>query len=383
MSSHISNNIVVMAAAGAGKTWDICHRALEVANQSSKPALIVTYTNRSANSAKTELMKQNRGFPHSRVLVKTWYSFLLSDLIKPYQYTVTDGKINHVQSLDFSDMYGAINYHLAGTYSRYITSAKCVRANQASELAVLINLRSGGKSIQRLEKIYSSICIDEVQDMTGYDLDLLKLLMQSKIGITCSGDNKQATFKTHNTRKNKGKSGKNIWDYFKSLEKEGLVHIEQNLVSRRFNTDICYFANLVFPTGETMTSNMNVVTGHDGVFLISQTDVEEYINIYSPQLLRFDAKTHVDLPCLNFGACKGETFERVLIYPNKPLKDFIVKGKSLESPAKYYVGVTRPRYSLAIVLDKFPKTIEGFEEAKLFLGQREITVMKYNGFSAV
>ena len=57
---------------------------------------------------------------------------------------------------------------------------------------------------------------------------------------------------------------------------------------------------------------------------------------------------------MNFGECKGLTFDRILIFPNKPFLEYIQKGKALGSPEKYYIAVTRPRYSIAIVVDKFP-----------------------------
>ena len=63
-----------------------------------------------------------------------------------------------------------------------VNSGKNVRCNQASELAVLLNQRSNGKSIGRLEEIYSNIYFDEVQDLAGYDIEILKLLMIGEDG---------------------------------------------------------------------------------------------------------------------------------------------------------------------------------------------------------
>ena len=238
MPSVILNNIAKMSAAGSGKTWDICHEALAVVERSDKKALIVTYTNRSAESARNQIRVQNEGVLHPQVIVKTWYRFLLSEMIKPYQTAVTNGRINHVKSVDFSEQYGQRNFYKAGTYARYINPYRNVRSNQASELAVFINKQSAGKSIERLQGIYSNIFFDEIQDLAGYDIELLRLLMESSVAITCCGDNKQATFKTHIAKKNKNQTGPNIWEFFRMLEKEGIVRVEHNLASRRFNWDI-------------------------------------------------------------------------------------------------------------------------------------------------
>ena len=377
MSSLTFKNIAKMSAAGSGKTWDICHDALEAVKYSGKCALIVTYTNRSAEAVRNEVRKQNDGVLHPYVIIKTWYRFLLSDFIKPYQSEITNRRINHIKTIDFSEQFGQRNFHKAGTYARYISTGRNVRSNQASELAVLLNKRSGGKSIKRLEEKYSNVYFDEIQDLAGYDIELLRLLMDSSISATCCGDNKQATFKTHVTKKNIRQTGTNIWEFFRQLETKGIVQIERNLSSRRFNWDICCFANALYPEGDNITTIMDTVTEHDGVFLIKETDVELYREYFTPQSLRFDVKTKVVHSCLNFGICKGETFDRVLIYPNGPLNKFILDGIALNSPEKYYVGVTRPRYSIAFVMKILPKSLQGYETVKIRIGPKEIVALKY------
>lgn len=381
MSSSILNNTAKMSAAGSGKTWDICHDALQAVRNSTKKVLILSFTNRSIESARNEIRKQNGGVLHPQIVTKTWYRFLLSDMIKPYQTGITNGKINHIKSVDFSEQFGQVNRNKAGSYARYITSGKNVRSNQASELAVLLNRLSNGMSIKRLEGIYSNIYFDEIQDLVGYDIDLLRLLMESTIAITCCGDSKQATFTTHVAKKNKRQTGKNIWLFFSELETEGIVQIERKLASRRFNRDICCFANAVYPIGDAITTIMEDVTEHDGVFLIDEVHVDIYSEYFCPQILRFDAHTRIVKPCLNFGACKGETFDRVLIYPNGKLNDFILKGKALDHPEKYYVGVTRPRYSIAFAMKKLPALLSKYEETVISIAGNEIRALKYQGIT--
>ena len=86
-----------------------------------------------------------------------------------------------------------------------------MKSNFVSEMAYSLNEKSDFKVLHRLEEIYAHIYFDEIQDLAGYDLQLMELLLNSLIGITCCGDNKQATFSTHNARKNKAKTGRNIW----------------------------------------------------------------------------------------------------------------------------------------------------------------------------
>ena len=57
--------------------------------------------------------------------------------------------------------------------------------------------------------------------------------------------------------------------------------------------------------------------------------------------------------------------------------DFVLSGKALKAPEKYYVGVTRPRYSIAFVMQKFPKTLSGYEEMAITCGNTQIRSLKY------
>ena len=57
-------------------------------------------------------------------------------------------------------------------------------------------------------------------------------------------------------------------------------------------------------------------------------------------------------PAINFGDAKGLAFDRVLIYPTKPILAWINDPSSkLEdrSRARLYVAITRARYSVAFV----------------------------------
>lgn len=372
-------NTIKMSAAGSGKTWGICNDALAIIADPdySKRVLITTFTNKGVETIEKEIRKQNHGVLEARIVVYSWYQFLLYELIRPYQTYIAG--INEIKSFDFSNMFGRINYQTAGNKRRYINVHGNVLANQASELVILLNGRSKGLVINRLEQIYSHVFIDEIQDMAGNDLGVISLLLDSTIATICVGDNKQATYRTHNTSKNKKQTGKNIWEFFSSVSNSGKADVELNLVSRRFNEQICGFANLIYPNENNISTQMTETTEHDGVFLIMRDDVLSYYKAFLPTVLKYDKKTETDgFESFNFGQCKGVTFERVLIYPNGPLKDFINTGKALGSQQKYYVAATRPKYSLAIVVDTFPNN-EKFAKETICVGKINIQAMRFVG----
>lgn len=103
------------------------------------------------------------------------------------------------------------------------------------------------------------------------------------------------------------------------------------------------------------TSDNTSEIEHKGVYFLRQTDVEEYLQKYSPIQLRQSKSTdtHPAYPTLNFGVSKGLSFDRVLIYPTKPILDWIIRGIELKptSKCKLYVAITRARYSVAILYD--------------------------------
>lgn len=373
-----SENLIRACVAGAGKSYCICEDALEELKENqNKKILIITYTNKGVETLIKEFRKQNNGILDSKICICTWYHFVLSELIKPYQSFYL-GEINKIKTINFDNMYGKINFQNKGDKKRYIKNNDVI-ANQCSELALIINSESGGLSVKRLEEAYSHVFIDEIQDLAGYDLGILDLLLNSNIKCTFVGDNKQATFKTHNAKINKKNSGANIWNFFKQYESKELLKIEYNEYSRRFNKMICDFANKVFPSEIKMKTIMDEKTIHDGVYIIAREDFDKYFNFFKPTILRYDVSTNTEnYVAYNFGQCKGMTFDRVAIFPNGPIIDFLVKDNQFTSPFKYYVAVTRARYSIVFVVPKIGK-YKNFDECKIDINGFSLNTFKYNG----
>lgn len=104
------NNIVIMTAAGAGKTHNICKEVIENAKVTNKKILITTYTNKGIESIESEYKKQNDGVIDKNVVILSWYQFLLKEMVKPYQSSILS-RINVINSIDFNHQYGYINFN--------------------------------------------------------------------------------------------------------------------------------------------------------------------------------------------------------------------------------------------------------------------------------
>ena len=58
------------------------------------------------------------------------------------------------------------------------------------------------------------------------------------------------------------------------------------------------------------------------------------------------------MPAVNIGVAKWQTFDRVVIFPTKPMLEYLENRdpSKLKEPEKLYVAVTRARFSVAFVI---------------------------------
>jgi DNA helicase II / ATP-dependent DNA helicase PcrA len=250
--------------------------------------------------------------------------------------------------------------NFVGKRPRYVSSDKPgyfidshgdVYRDAVADLACRIDDASKGAVLRRLEKIYDRIFIDEVQDLVGYDLEILDRLFRSHIATTVVGDPRQHTFATSTVTKNKKYRGAGFIDWLN--ERSRVCVQEHRHESDRCQGDICEFASAIFPEFPPLTSGHSLVTGHDGVHFITRFDVLAYFEEHRPQVLRWDKRTHTQgLPAINIGVSKGSTYDRVLIFPTKPMLAYLDHRDptKLTSREKLYVAVTRARHSVAFVV---------------------------------
>lgn len=340
-------NKLIIAAAGAGKTTYLINEAL----RHDKEVLITTYTEANENEIKKKFIEINGSIPKN-VTIQTWFSMLLQHGVKPYQDYLTDKKINGMilvnqQSSQYIPESNVDKHFFSKEYKIY--------SDKLSKFVFKCNEKSNDVVFDRLSRIYKYIFIDEVQDLAGYDLELIKYLFQSNSNIVLVGDPRQTTYNTHWEKKNiKYQDGK-IKEYIQDECKNLAVEIDEDTLncSYRNNELICQFSSKLFPNYSTPSSSQNEDVEHKGIFFIKECDVDIYLTKYQPLQLRVDRRKQVNtsFSVMNFGESKGLGFDRVLIYPTKPILDFVLKNKNLDgtSRAKFYVAITRAKYSVGII----------------------------------
>lgn len=363
---------LILASAGAGKSSRIAKQALEF-SASEKSTLILTYTENNQKELLNKICQVNKHKP-SNIIIKGWFTFLLEDMVRPYQSCIfreriggiffnasdphkNNGKTIKGRSEKTNGVYNSIYFLTA--------SEKKAHTTYLSKLAVRIHEKTNGIASRRLSEIYDAVFIDEVQDLIGWDFDIISAIAASEeCSLICVGDFRQTIYSTSNAQK---KPKTNI-DKLEAFKKIGFEPEYMN-ISWRCIQPICYFADLVHanenyyqPTSSQVTQVPGNINEHQGIFVVSTGSVSEYLARYSPVILRSNRKTNTQLcdghKTFNFGEVKGCGFDHVLILPTKKHMDFLSgkteifnSDKTDEAKNKFYVAITRARFSVAFLSD--------------------------------
>jgi superfamily I DNA/RNA helicase len=207
--------------------------------------------------------------------------------------------------------------------------------------------------------MYDVIYIDEVQDLCGYDLELLKLLAGCGMPIKMVGDVRQAVIATNPQEpKNKKYMFMGIWSWFQEEAKAGRIQIVQRCETWRCRPEIASFADSLFGAKWGFNASISLnqsTTAHDGLFLIKLADLPKYMETFKPMLLRHSANSGKTLPYsfLNYKESKGLSVGRVCILPTDPIKKYLGGKGALkdQQAAELYVAVTRAEQSVGFIVD--------------------------------
>jgi DNA helicase-2/ATP-dependent DNA helicase PcrA len=373
----VMDNKLYIAAAGAGKTTTLVKEALKLSPQK---VLITTFTESNAAEIKSKLINESGCCPEN-IEVVTWFSFLLRQMVRPYQselvpethkwnigfYLVSkkSGQRFDSDGEPIKNKMGFPMYWGADNPTRYyFTSDRKIYSDKISIFSLEVNKAAKGKLIKRLEKVFDYIFIDEIQDMVGYDLDIIKLLLSSKIALTLVGDPRQVTYTTHFSAKYKKYGSGKVKEFIENELGKNIsckVDTETLKHSHRNPKLICDYSSMIYSNfPKTEPCNCVSCKGDEnvdkGVFRIDPKCVRKFLTERSVTQLRWGSNVSVedDFPVFTYGNSKGKTFDNVLLYPTKPMIEWIKNNDSKltdEARAKFYVGITRAKNASVIVLN--------------------------------
>lgn len=341
---------IIVAAAGSGKTTLLVNEAL---SRPDSRILIATYTEANETEIEKKFLEKNGCVP-SNVTLSGWFAFLLEHGVRPYQGGVTETRI---EGLHFNQGISA-QYTKEDDLDHYLNKHNQIYRDKVSKFAVKCDVLSEGRVIKRIAGVFDEIFVDEVQDIAGYDLELIELLMDSTASVLLVGDPRQGTYSTSDSPKYKKFRKSEIVNYFRQLvaaRPDALIDEVSLSVNHRCNLALCELSDTLFPNFPCSASSNTRMTGHDGIFLVRERDAEAYLHFFGPMQLRYWRKTPVSAiaAVMNFGESKGLTFDRVLIYPTEKIRKWLENRTIALAPvtrSDFYVALTRARFSAGIVI---------------------------------
>ena len=362
----MNNNELIIAAAGSGKTTRLVNEALNIKN---KKVLITTYTQANEAEIKKKIIEINKCIPEN-ITVQTRFSFLLKHGVRPFQGVLFEKKIKGLILVNSQSGIKGYTKNKQPIYfgeekefeKHYFSNQLKIYSDKLSKFVFRCNEKTNGNVIDRISRIYSHIFIDEVQDLAGYDLELLKLLFNCSSNILLVGDPRQGTYSTNSAPKNKQFKKANIINFFTD-KIDNLTKDDTTLtINYRCMKSICELSNKLFPTMQQTISGNNNTTDHNGIFFVKKQNIEKYLHKYQPLQLRDSKRTNVNENhrIMNFGESKGLSFDRVLIYPTDPILKWLRNNNSDladTSRSKFYVAVTRAKYNVGFIVDDNEKSI--------------------------
>ena len=215
---------VMLAVAGAGKTYHICHTI-----NPGKRNLILAFTHENINNIRKELIDAYGEIP-KLTYIMTFDSFLFRCFIRPYEpsigefFDIMGFRSNGVtmkeppaQTLKVGNRYIANpRYYSKDKIEHYITGNKQYYCSRLSELIMYVskgNVAFMKRVIKRLNMFFDQILIDEFQDFRKYDYDVLIEMSKSLHDVILVGDYYQHSVSATNNSGKPFKKGKDEISY--------------------------------------------------------------------------------------------------------------------------------------------------------------------------
>lgn len=355
---------IILAVAGAGKTYHICHEV-----DPKKRSLILAYTHENIHNIKNELKDAFGQIPESTT-VMTFDSFVYRHLICPYEPTISvsfgrnEFQSEGITTLDPPSKNIKKNgnsipnpkYKNKNKFEHYITSVNQYYCATISELVTYVNNSTNSlikRAAQRLNLFYDQIFIDEFQDFREYDYDLIIELSKFLNSILLVGDYYQHSVSAINNSGKPFKKGKTdvCYEDFVSNLKKQKFNIDENTLnkSRRCSTDICAFVKGKLGINIESTGN-NI----GKVKWVNENDIVTILQ--NPTILKlvYNEAENYSFESMNWSYSKGNTVEAAcIILTNKfellDTDNFSLTEIPIPTINKLYVAMTRSKGDLFLI----------------------------------
>lgn len=352
---------VILAVAGAGKTYHICHN-LDL----NKRNLILAFSHENIHNIRRELLTAYGKIP-DRTTVSTFDSFVYHNLILPYEPSIA----KHFGRLNFksqgvcitpppskriktqSGQYISNPHYVRKKFlDHYITKNNQYYCETLSELALQVKRGRNGlikRAVARLNIFFDNVFVDEFQDFREYDYTLILEISKYLRSIILVGDYYQHSVSAVN---NSGKPFDRCTTYetfIQHLKNEGFEVDQTSLVeSRRCSKEICTYV--------TKKLGINIISSgiNNGRVIWADNFAEEILANREILKLVYKNARKFKFRAMNWSYSKGDTVKAACVILTGKLEtldseSFSPVGIPASTLNKLYVAMTRSSGDLYLI----------------------------------
>jgi len=332
---------VVFAVAGSGKTSHIIN-SLNVDSR----ALILTYTDKNLANLKQRVLKKFGELPKG-IKIYSYFQFLYSFCVRPL--------LGHELKTKGINWNFPPKFKKSTNLDYYIDSNSRLYSNRIAKL--LEQTDAIGEVVERIEKYFDDIYIDEVQDFGGHDFNFLIQIAVAHINILLVGDFYQHTFDTSRDGNVNGSLHNDYIKYKTRFEKAGVV-VDEMLLSHsyRCSDNVCSFVtqSLLIDISSHRQDVTNVELIECEIHAKKLFECSETVKLFYQSSNKYQGFTE------NWGATKGEDCYHdvcVVLNPNtlKHFNNGNLPELAAQTKNKLYVACTRAKNNLYFVPEKLFK----------------------------
>lgn len=355
---------VILAVAGAGKTYHICHEIDPI-----KRNLILAFTHENIHNIQKELCDAHGCVPELTT-VTTFDSFVYHQLILPYEPSIAehfgcprfisrgictiDPPPQTIKNTKGKPVANPL-YKKKDRLAHYVTMRGQYYCATLSELVLQVKKKRESlvkRVAARLNLFYDCVLIDEFQDFREYDYELIMALAKQLNDVVLVGDYHQHSVSATN---NSGKPFKNkstdvsYDDFVAELQKAGFeVDLTTLDKSRRCSAEVCAYVS------EKLRISITSNGDHGGAVKWIDDDPSSVLDDDRIIKLVFQEAGKYSFPALNWSYSKGDTVDSVCVILTDGLDNLDsdkfnpdrVKPSTLN---KLYVAMTRSRGDLYLM----------------------------------
>lgn len=344
---------VILAVAGSGKTYHICHQL-----DPEKKNLILAFTHANIYNITAEITKRFGRIPE-KTSIRTFHSFVYQFLLKPYEFTVF-----YEYGVEYIDTRGvslkqppkpaeAYNghwrsnpyYHSISDIHHFITQNNQYYCDLMTDLLIRVNKKNKlflKNIFAKINEFYDAVYIDEFQDFREKDFEIIFKLIEYVDNILLVGDYYQHSVSGKN---NTGKPFKvkhdiiSYGNFINMLSQQGVtVDTETLKKSRRCSKNICEFIQnkLKIPIFSSELHDGKIIPVKDG-------DVKNILDDDKIIKLTYENSGIYSFVCKNWSYSKGDTYNSTCVILTENSKDIFQ-----ETWVDSLSGVTRNRLYVAL-----------------------------------